>query len=69
MVTEHKTKREVGVELLREMFANQRRIAIADAVARAAELGVSRRTMMRACKDVGAHEVHNGPYGAFWEIA
>lgn len=61
------TKREIAVAILRQEFAQRPRIAISEIVALAAERGVSRRTLTRACRDVGIHEVHNGPYGGFWE--
>jgi hypothetical protein len=62
-----KTKGEMARELLIELFAHRSRITIADAVDRGAESGISRRTLQRACVDLGVREIHNGPYGAFWE--
>lgn len=61
------TKREIARALLEEQFAHQRRVPIADIVAVGRERGVSRRTLTRACQDLGVREIHNGPYGAFWE--
>lgn len=67
MVIEYRTKSEVAAELLRETFANQRRVLIVDVAAAGRELGVSRRTLSRAAREFGVREVHNGPYPAFWE--
>jgi hypothetical protein len=27
---------------------------------------ISRRTMIRACGDLGVTEIHNGPHGGIW---
>lgn len=62
------TKSELAEKLLREMFANSRRIVIADAVAEAARRGVSRKTLTNARKAIGATEVHNGPNPGFWQV-
>lgn len=61
------TKREQAAEILRGLFANADRIAIADAVAAGKAQDVSRGTLRRAATDLGVREIHNGPYGAFWE--
>jgi hypothetical protein len=61
------TKREVADRILRGLFAHNNRISIADAIQAAGPHGVSRRTIQRAARDLGVREVHNGPYGAFWE--
>jgi hypothetical protein len=61
------TKREAARVLLLKLFSGRSRITIAEAVAAGAEEGISRRTLTRACKDLGVVEVHNGRYGAFWE--
>jgi hypothetical protein len=61
------TKRELAQKLLRDMFANHKRIAIADAVRAAAQRGISRRTLTKARAEMGATEVHNGPHPAFWQ--
>jgi hypothetical protein len=63
------TKREAAAALLAELFANHKRVAIADAVAAGAARGISRRTLTRACRELGVTAIHNGPYGAFWERA
>jgi hypothetical protein len=63
------TKREAAAALLSELFANHKRVAIADAVAAGNARGISRRTLTRACRELGVTAVHNGPYGAFWERA
>jgi hypothetical protein len=60
------TKREAARDLLTGIFRNRTRITIAEAMEAAAELGISRRTMIRACGDLGIREVHNGPFGAIW---
>jgi hypothetical protein len=67
--TELLTKRERGRAILVGLFSDRVRVPIAEVVAVAAEQGVSRRTLTRACGDLGIREVHNGPYGAFWERA
>jgi hypothetical protein len=61
------TKREHGRRILEALFADRDRVAIAEAVAAGAEHHVSRRTLVRACRDLGVREVHNGPFAAFWE--
>jgi hypothetical protein len=63
-----KTKRELATDVLRGLFWQRPRIAIAEAVAAAEHLGVSRRTVERAARDLGVREVHNGRSGAFWEL-
>ena len=67
-MTEPKTKRELARELLREMFQNRRRIAIAEVYERGKEIDVSGRTLQRAKVELGIYEVHNGPQPAFWEL-
>lgn len=62
-----KTKIELARDLLVELFSNRDRIEISEAVAAGAEIGVSRRTLQRACRERGVREIHNGPYGGFWE--
>jgi hypothetical protein len=64
---EHLTKREIARKLLGDLFTNRQRVPIAEAVAAGQKLDVSRRTLTRACSDLGIREIHNGPYGAFWE--
>lgn len=61
------TQMEIALEVLEGLFAESQRIAIKDAVAAAAKRGVSRTTLTRARKKLGAVEIHNGPYGGFWE--
>jgi N-formylglutamate amidohydrolase len=61
------TKIEAARALLERLFATYHRVAIADAVSAASEIGVSRRTLQRACAELGVKEVHNGPFGGFWE--
>jgi hypothetical protein len=61
------TKRELAGALLRDLFAYRERIPIAEVVAKGREIEVSRTTLIRACRDVGIREVHNGPFGGFWE--
>jgi hypothetical protein len=61
------TKRELADALLIELFADRKRIPIAEAVEAAAELDVSRRTLQRASAGLGLREVHNGRHGAYWE--
>ena len=68
MPSDVRTKREIARDLLSSLFANQKRIPIAEAVAVGKHVGVSRTTLIRACRDLGVREVHNGRYGAFWEI-
>lgn len=60
------TKREAARGLLSEMFREQPRILIADVMAKAAERGLSRTTVRRACTDLGITEIHNGPHGGIW---
>lgn len=60
------TKREAARGLLASMFRERPRILIAEVMEAAAERGISRRTMQRACKDIGVGEIHNGPYEAIW---
>lgn len=67
--TNTQTKREIAEEILKEMFQDEDRIAIADARKAVARHGVSARTLARAASDLGVVEIHNGPYGAFWAIA
>ena len=61
------TKRELGVEILRQAFTDRPRVAIAEIVATGRARDVSRRTLTRAARHLGIVEVHNGPFGAFWE--
>ena len=61
------TKRELAQKLLRDMFANHSRIAIADAVRAATQRGISRKTLTEARKAIGATEIHNGPHPGFWQ--
>jgi hypothetical protein len=61
------TKREIARALLTGLFASRQRVPIAEAVELAKQLGVSRRTLVRVCPELGIHEVHNGRYGAFWQ--
>jgi hypothetical protein len=68
-VTIQLTKREQAHDILRALFQGRSRIAIAEAVDAAGRLEVSKRTVQRAARDLGLFEVHNGPYGAFWEQA
>ncbi len=42
------------------------RILIAEIMDAAAERAISRRTMTRACGDLGITEIHNGPFGGIW---
>lgn len=60
------TKREAARALLSEMFREQPRILIADVMAAAAERGISRTTVRRACTDLGIREIHNGPLPGIW---
>jgi hypothetical protein len=60
------TKGEAARGLLSSMFRERPRILIAEVMEAAAERGISRRTMQRACSDLGITEIHNGPYGAIW---
>ena len=62
------TKREIATKILEDLFSHRHRIPIAEAVERGREEDVSRQTLRRAGKSMGVKEVHNGPYGAFWEI-
>lgn len=62
------TKRELAARLLTGMFTENRRIRIADAVEAARTDGISRKLLTAVRKDLGAVEVHNGPYPAFWEL-
>jgi ABC-type uncharacterized transport system fused permease/ATPase subunit len=61
------TKREHARVLLAQLMTGRTRIAIADAMTAALAEGISRRTMQRAKADLGLVEIHNGPYGAFWQ--
>lgn len=61
------TKREQARELLKDVFSQRDRITVADAVALAAASGISRGTLTKARKDIGATEVHNGPYPGYWQ--
>jgi hypothetical protein len=63
------TKRETARSLLEELFRDRSRVPIAEAVEAGLERGVSRRTLTRACGDLGVTEIHNGPFGGFWEKA
>ncbi len=60
------TKREAARGLLAAMFRERPRILIAEVMEAAAGHAISRRTMIRACGDLGVTEIHNGPYGAIW---
>jgi hypothetical protein len=62
------TKRELAADVLQALFSQRPRIAIAEAVEAAAQVDVSKRTVQRAARDLGVREVHNGSYGAFWEL-
>jgi hypothetical protein len=62
------TKSELAAKILTEMFANSRRISIADAVEAADKVGVSRKTLTTVRKNMGAVEIHNGPHPGFWQI-
>jgi hypothetical protein len=62
------TKLEIALGVLRSCFKVKPRWAIADIVEQGREIGVSRRTFQRANKLLGVREVHNGPFGAFWEL-
>jgi hypothetical protein len=64
-----RTKLELAIALLQELFNCKQRIIINDAVAAAAERGVSRRTLIRASKILGATFVSNGNLPGFWELA
>jgi hypothetical protein len=61
------TKREAARRLLDELFSGRRRVPISEAVERSRDLGVSRRTLQRASRELGVHEVHGGRYESFWE--
>ena len=61
------TKREIARAILVEQFASRSRIPIAELRDLAAERDVSARTLQRASGDLGLQEIHNGPYGAFWQ--
>jgi N-formylglutamate amidohydrolase len=60
------TKREAARGLLTAMFRERPRILIAEIMDAAAERAISRRTMTRACGDLGITEIHNGPFGGIW---
>ena len=60
------TKRESARGLLAAMFRERPRILIAEVMEAADSRGISRRTMIRACADLGVTEIHNGPHGAIW---
>ncbi len=60
------TKREAARALLTALFTERPRVSIAEAMEAAAERAISRRTMSRACRDLGITEVHNGRYGGIW---
>jgi hypothetical protein len=60
------TQREAARGLLTAMFRERPRILISEVMTAAVERGISRRTMQRACGDLGVTEIHNGPYGAIW---
>lgn len=62
------SKREIADELIRELFASQKRITIADAAAKAAEYGVSRTTIGRAMAAAGVRTIRNGRHGGIWEM-
>lgn len=60
------TKIEAARGLLTSLFRESPRILIADALKAATEHDISRRTMQRACGDLGITEIHNGPHGGIW---
>jgi hypothetical protein len=62
------TKREHARAILAALMTGRTRIAIVDAMKAAAVHDVSSRTMQRAKADLGLVEIHNGRYGAFWEV-
>lgn len=62
------TKRERALGLLGELFDDRQRIEIAEAVDRAAALGVSRRTLQRAAAELGIRAIHSGNDPGFWEV-
>jgi hypothetical protein len=66
---EIRTKREIAHDVLGKLLTGRTRITIAEAVEATAKAGVSRRTTARAARELGLQEIHNGPYGAFWERA
>jgi len=61
------TQREAARALLFELFTDRKRIAISEVLGNAAGRGISRRTMTRACQDVGVTAIQNGRLGGFWE--
>jgi hypothetical protein len=67
MTTVTDTKREISRAILEEQFASRSRIPIAELRDLAAERDVSARTLQRAARDLDLQEIHNGPYGAFWQ--
>lgn len=60
------TKREQAVSLLTELFRDKNRILISDAMVAAKERGLSRRTMLRGCAEMGITTISNGPFGGIW---
>lgn len=60
------TKREAARGLLTALFRERPRILIAEVMKAAEERDISRRTMTRACRDLGVTEIHNGRNGAIW---
>jgi hypothetical protein len=60
------TKREAARGLLTSLFRECPRILISEVMAAAAERDISRRTMTRACRDIGITEIHNGRNSGIW---
>ena len=61
------TQLELAIGLLLKLFEHRDRVAMAEAVAAAEELGVSRRTLQRATRKLSIREIHNGRRGAIWQ--
>jgi hypothetical protein len=66
MNTDTRAKREIAADMVDEMFSDRPRITIADAVAHAAEHGVSRTTIGRAMASKGVRTIRNGRSGGIW---
>ena len=63
------TKLEIARDVLDSLFADRKRIPLAEVLAAAKQVDVSPSTMRRASKLCDIHEVHNGSRPAYWERA
>lgn len=64
------TKREKADGLVRVLLPTPgARVLVAEAVAEALRIGVSRRTLQRAAAAAGVREIHNGRETGIWTRA